>query len=222
MNEQIARFYPVPNQGQSLPPVNAGANAVRSIVVDLTTARTLQRIPIGGNFLWMVEASLSTASLTIAFSRENGTEGVPFRQGTAVKGVAFSEIFITNTAQAGVTVTLVYVTEASQALEVTNAGISIATVSLARSTTLVTTADVVATNGATTLIVAANSANRKVICTNLAAGAQTLRFGDSNAGATRGTPVEPGDSIVFETTAAIYAYNPGGSSQNVAVSIERD
>lgn len=221
--QQVARMFPVPNEGQSLPPFNSGANAVRTITVDLSTARDNVKLQIGGNFLWLASANISSATVTVAFSRENSSEGIPFKQGTAIKGVRFSEILITNAAQAGVVVTFVYITEASQALEVVNAGITIATVAFTRSNTLTDTADVALGAGARTAILAANLTRRRAIITNLAAGAATIRVGNSaTVAAARGTPVLPGETIVLETTAAISAWNPGGVAQSVAVLEETD
>lgn len=223
IEQQIARMYPVPNEGQALPRFDAGAHAVRSITIDLTNARNGERIPIGGNFLWLASANLASAAITIAFSRENSSEGIPFKQGTAIKGVRFSEILVTNTAQAGVIVTLIYITEASQALEVVNAGITIATVTLTKGLTLTDAADVAMVAGARTAILAANANRRRAFITNLAAGAATLRIGNSaTVAAARGIPVLPGETIVLETTAAISGWNPGGVNQNVAVLEESD
>jgi hypothetical protein len=51
---------------------------------------------------------------------------------------------------------------------------------------------------------------------------QTFRIGDSNVGATRGAELAPGESIVIETTEAIYGYNPGGSSEKVSVVLREE
>ena len=55
------------------------------------------------------------------------------------------------------------------------------------------------------------------------AGAQTLRVGNSaTVAANRGTPVAPGETVTFETTAAIAGWNPGAADQSVAVTEETD
>lgn len=97
------------------------------------------------------------------------------------------------------------------------------TVSTTKASGLTTTADVVMAAGALTAILAANAGRRRAFITNLAAGAATLRIGDSvttNAGG--GIPVAPGETITLETTAAISGWNPGGVAQNVAVMEEVD
>lgn len=100
---------------------------------------------------------------------------------------------------------------------------SVGTVDITRSATIVTTADVSMLAGALTAIRPANTARRRVLITNLAAGAATLRIGDSvNTGAARGIPLAPGETITLETTAAISGWNPGGVAQSVAVLEETD
>lgn len=100
---------------------------------------------------------------------------------------------------------------------------SVGEVDVTRSASIVTTPDVVMAAGALTLILAANSARRRALITNLAAGVETLRIGDAtNTGAARGIPVAPGETITLETTAAIGGWNPGGAPQNVAVLEETD
>lgn len=100
---------------------------------------------------------------------------------------------------------------------------SVGTVDITRSATIDTTADVVMVAGALTPILAANTARRRALITNLAAGVETLRIGDSvNTGAARGIPVAPGETITLETTAAISGWNPGVAAQNVAVLEETD
>jgi len=100
---------------------------------------------------------------------------------------------------------------------------AVGTVDVTRSATIVTTPDVVMAAAARTAILPANAARRRALITNLAAGAATLRIGDSvNTDAARGTPVAPGETITLDTTAAISGWNPGGVAQNVAVTEETD
>lgn len=100
---------------------------------------------------------------------------------------------------------------------------AVGTVSVTRSAAIVTTTDVVMAAGARTPILAANTARRRALITNLAAGVATLRIGDAvNVGATRGIPLAPGETITIDSTAAISGWNPGGAAQNVAVMEETD
>lgn len=90
-------------------------------------------------------------------------------------------------------------------------------INFAKPQTLATVADVSLAAGATTQIAAANSSRREIHITNLPGNTQTIRIGDVNAGAARGTPVMPGDTYILTTTAAVYGYNPGAGAESVAV-----
>lgn len=79
-----------------------------------------------------------------------------------------------------------------------------------------TVADVLLTAAVATVIRAADTARREIIVTNLSANAAVVRIGDVNVAAARGTPIEPGESLILDTTAAVYGYSVPGES--VAVS----
>jgi len=91
-----------------------------------------------------------------------------------------------------------------------------------KASVLNTAADVVLVAGATTQIVGALSARLCVLIGNKKGNTQTMRIGDSNAGASRGSELPPGQSISIETTEAVYGYNPGGSNENVTVTWTED
>ena len=68
-----------------------------------------------------------------------------------------------------------------------------------------------------TLLSAANADRKEVIVANLSSNTQTMRIGDNGAGAANGYPLAPGASVVLATSAAVYAYNPGGAAESLAV-----
>lgn len=78
-------------------------------------------------------------------------------------------------------------------------------------------ADVTLAATATTQILGALVTRLCALISNKKANTQTFRIGDSNAGATRGVELAPGQSISLETTEAIHGYNPGGSGEAVSV-----
>lgn len=86
-----------------------------------------------------------------------------------------------------------------------------------KAATLPDTADVSLVATATTIIKAINLNRREIIIANLPTNTQTMRIGASTAGAARGIPLQPGQSITLAATAAVYGYNPGGSAESVAV-----
>ena len=78
-------------------------------------------------------------------------------------------------------------------------------------------ADVSLAAGATTQIIASLAVRFCVLIGNKSTNAQTFRIGDSNAGATRGIELAPGESVSIETTEAIHGHNPGGVNESVTV-----
>jgi len=79
-----------------------------------------------------------------------------------------------------------------------------------------TTADTSVSAGATTEIIAANSSRKTVVIENLDA-ANTVRWGDSNAGASRGLRIAPGVPVSIDTRAGVYIHNPGASAVSIAI-----
>ena len=78
-------------------------------------------------------------------------------------------------------------------------------------------ADVTLAATSTTQIVGALATRICVLIGNKKTNTQTFRIGDSNAGASRGVELAPGESVSIETTEAVYGYNPGGSGEGVSV-----
>lgn len=81
--------------------------------------------------------------------------------------------------------------------------------------TVTSTADVTATASTTSQLIAANLDRKELFLVNM--GSATLRIGDSNAGASRGVPLAPGEKMIMTTTAAVSAYNPDASGCDVAI-----
>ncbi len=78
--------------------------------------------------------------------------------------------------------------------------------------------DVVLVAGAAAVVLlAANSARKEAIISNLPTSLTTVRIGSVNTGAARGTPVPLGTTYVVSTKAAIYGYLPAGGTATVAV-----
>lgn len=90
-------------------------------------------------------------------------------------------------------------------------------ISIAPAAAISTAADVSITAASTVQVVAGNSSRRAVVVGNLSVNTQVMRIGDSNAGAARGAELSPGEKVTLETTAAVYAYNPGGAAESLSV-----
>lgn len=80
---------------------------------------------------------------------------------------------------------------------------------------LSTLADVALVAATATLISALDLTRREIIVTNLTGNTAVVRIGDSNVAAARGTPLQPGESIALDTTAAVHGYSV--PAQSVAV-----
>ena len=70
----------------------------------------------------------------------------------------------------------------------------------------ISVADVTLNNGTITMLLAANTSRRKVMITSLVANAVEMRVGDSNTTASRGTPLQPGETCEIETQGAVYGF----------------
>lgn len=78
--------------------------------------------------------------------------------------------------------------------------------------------DVALTNGAATLVAAANASRAEITITSILANTVEIRVGgQTTAAADKGTPLQPGESMTIETTAAIYVYC-AAAAQKVALS----
>lgn len=87
----------------------------------------------------------------------------------------------------------------------------------AKPTTIDTVADVALNAGAATQILAADTARRAALISNLAANLNAIRVGDSNVAAARGAQVQPGQTITIEGTEAIFGFDAAAESVGVTV-----
>jgi len=213
MSVKDRRYYPIDPVTGALPEFGIDANSLKTITIDLTDARTMQQYEIGGNVLWAIASSSASATMQIRLN-DQLRDPIPVSIGLFIKGVRFSRIFITNTAQAGESITILYCTEEFNNIVIENPSGAVATVNMSKSNTL-QTADDVAVGAGATLVLAANANRRSALIGNLAGNTNTMRAGDSNVTATRGAEVAPGESFVVDTTEAIYFCNGGGEKVSV-------
>lgn len=212
----MTRVYPVGFEGQAPPEFGLGRNRIGRITIPLDVALSDHEVDIAGTALWAAMASSAEVEVDVAF-QDVYSGLVPFREGTFVRVGPFSRVFLTSAAQAGGSITFVYLVDATGNVEIVNPIAGVQDVEITKSDSLSTAADVSLGAGATSQVIAANAGRRELLVTNLAANVETLRVGDSNAGAARGLEVAPGQTITMHTTAAVHAYNPGGSAQSVGV-----
>lgn len=186
-----------------IPSVEERATELRAFTIDLSVARTEAPLVLNlsGNWLYCRQATPSTAQATIQFNTQRG-DGIPFGLGFLVKGLPFTRLYLTNSAQAGATLTLFYSDDSR--MEIINPSAEIQQVGVVKADTVV--------HGAQTVGVAAVS----VIAANPLRQRVTLQADDGNAGIIwvggSGVTVansigflQAGDSITLQNTTQIYA-----------------
>ena len=227
MTKAKGPFYPVDNPGDAgVKPWAIDSQRLGFRRIPLDNAQTRKEIKIAGDFIWIYNTGTIDANANIHFREDSSSTsvGLLLKRGTALRGVKFDSIFITNTAQGGDYLDVMYAQEVGTDLDMLNfvsAAASVDIADIVPPDDLETVADVsvVATNPAA-IISAADANKREVIVRNLPTNFNTQRIGDSNTGAARGVPIKPGESITLTTSDAVYAYNTNdGAAGNESLAI---
>lgn len=195
----------------AVPQFGIDANAVRIITVDLSTARSGERLDITGTFLYAIVASSKTVSVSLAFQDQH-QDPIPFSEGQFISGIAFSQIYLTNAAQSGGYIKLMYGRETGRGLQVQNPSSQYNDVSIlkaANSTPTPAWHSVLGTGAAASaqLMVAAASTRRRLIVSAPASNAAGYRVGGSDVDATHGIYLSAGQSVEILTTDAVYLWD---------------
>ena len=178
-------------------------------------------VPGRGSFLFMknTTAPLLTRMIEVETGGRSGREvSVTMANSDKIRsapGAEFDSIALLNSSGASATFTLIYGTGDYDRPVPDTVNVS---VSVPASDALSTVADITVTTAA--VISAASTTRQKCIITALASNDQTLRIGDSNVTATRGTPLAPGETIAIESGAAIYAVEQVSGTNAVAITEE--
>lgn len=222
MNVNVVGFQPpVIQYSPGVLPYAYDSPSPQHYRLPLDSARSDIQIALSGNVVWIDKASDKDAVATFKLNSTQSS-GIDFTEGKAIIGVAFKEIYVSNTAQAGKYLDVfALAVPGLSGVQVVNPGATFANVDLTKPTTGASIADITITNGAAgAVILAANSDRHRCIVTALTTNDQELRIGpgDSAITDTRGIPLQPGESIEIEGTMAIYACTTLGSDQKVAVS----
>ncbi len=216
------RIFPVDDPTGSAKPFGFGASPFQVVQINLAVAHDSQEFSATGNVLWCVEASDNLAEITLKYNNQNA-QGVPFLNGTFVRGIAFSSIFITSSAQVGKWLKLAYTVEGPNGLDVRNPAGNFSTISGNVTNTpvipavLTSNVDVVIGAGLTVLVAAANIARTEILVSNFATNTQKMRIGGATTALALGVELAPGGSISLNTQAAVYAFNPGAGAENLGV-----
>lgn len=209
------RLFPKPNEGQAPREFGMNANILKTRTFDLTVARGLEEIEIGGSCIWAITASSLTANIDI-FINDQLRDPVTFQQGMFIRGIPFSRIYVSHVAQPGETLTIFFAVEDVNNIQIVNPSLGFTNINVTKASVLNSAADVALGAAATTVILAANANRRKAMITNLKGNDSTFRIADAEVAAARGVELDPGETIELETIEAIFGYNPG-AIQSVGV-----
>lgn len=97
-----------------------------------------------------------------------------------------------------------------------------AEIDVSKASSFETIVDVGVPSALLTLAFPADITRRSIMITALDTNTETVRIGDFSTGATRGTPLRPGETITLETTDNIYAYQSSVDLQTLACSSTHD
>jgi len=173
-------------------------------------AGTTQRFPSGKNFLLVGNVN----DVTVTFYDHRNRPLERFENITAPFAVDFEDGFMGVSIYSATTQTIkITVTNAKVDYKPTGGTISADPVI---PISIVTTPDVSLPATTTTVIKASNGNRNEIMISNLDP-VSTLRIGDSNTGAARGTILPPLSSLTLVTQAAVYGYNPSASAILAAV-----
>ncbi len=212
--QQPGRFFPVAHEGQAPPEFGLDAHSVRVVTIALDAAADNRRFEIAGNVLWCVRATSLNTSIEVAFQDTHG-DRLPFGEGSFIKGIPFSRLFLSWEAQPGQTITLFSVVDRTGRFEVVNPAQTFSNVVQQVPPIMTTLADLTVAASADELVFPASAGRAEAIITNLHAS-DAIRIGDSDVGAARGVRLGPGETLFLHTSAAVHAHNPGSNAIDLA------
>ena len=99
--------YHMPGVNADVPLDNRGFNCYtrkqyRVVTFDLAVARTDVEVNIAGTFFWVINATNDTATASIRLDQQTN-DYFPVNRGHSISGLPFAKFWITNAAQAGLT-----------------------------------------------------------------------------------------------------------------------
>jgi hypothetical protein len=184
-----------------------------TITIDLSVARNNEKIKITGNILWAVSAVVASAVLTVKYNEQLGT-GLDFRQGMVVSGPEFDQLFVTNAAQVGASITFYYaLQDAGNPVFFQNFAASFSTVTISAppfgAPTYLSNADVNCPNAANTVVRAVNATRITAILSS-PPGAGAVRV--NSGGGAEGIWLQGGQTLFLDTQAQIQVRNDSGAA----------
>ncbi len=208
------QIHPKGHEGQAPKEFGIDANILKTRTFNLTVARNLEQIEIGGSCLWAISATSLGASIDV-YVNDQLRDPITFQQGMFIRGIPFSRIYVSHAAQPGETITLFFAVEEDvNNIQIENPAIAFTEVELVKATEFRNNNDLILLPGVATLILAAAAAHRDIYISSLSTNTAILRLGPSPL-ATRGIPLAPGETLVIKTTTQITGFNPAAINQIV-------
>ena len=211
------RLYPENFEGNAPKEFGIGAHILKTRTFALGNARDLEQIDIGGSCIWAVSATSLGAEIDIRIN-DQLRDPVTFQQGMFIRGIPFSRLYVSHAAQAGQSITIFFAREQDvRNIEIVNPSISFTEVDLVKASVYFTRVDVVAIAGALTVLIGTSPTHRRTFINNLSTNLVVVRIGGVNTAANRGTELAPGETLILDSTASRYVWNPGAVNQNISV-----
>ncbi len=190
-----------------------------TLTLDLATARNNKELPYTGNYLYVLEATDILANVQLRFN-EISMNSITVTKGRGVR-VPFYRLYITNSAQAGKSMTLGIAVE-SETFEVLDVGKALeisGNISIAGAGGTPAWGQISIVDPPTDPVLDANPDRRRAIIQNIdATGVLWLGYSNSPtlSATTAGHILDPHEHIVLETTSQIWGRLSGATGSRIA------
>lgn len=174
-------------------------------------ANVPQRFQVPGD--WVAAITAPVNDLTARF---DSSEPVPLPQGLGFRRY-YSEIELESATGQTVVVLCGYGSVSDSRANLT-ASLSVTT---EPGNTIGDGGDVATVSGAATLLLAVDLLRLHAIIVNPSTNTATVRIGSATVGAASGVPIEPGETLTYEMTGAIYAYQASGGAVTISAASVR-
>ena len=184
---------------QGGPEIGYRNSLIRKVTLDLSVARTTQKLDLAGNWLWAIDTVGLDSNVDVFFNEPIG-QPVNFRRGQILQGYPFHRLYITNTAQASGTLTF---HSSMQMFGIQNA-LTRASQVMERPPDLFSTAQVTI-GAALTLIALANPLRRRILIKAHAANTEPVFVTNILGGLGSGYQLNPSQELeIRQLTLDIY------------------
>lgn len=218
------RFTPVDANPEAAEAFGRLSPPFQVVKIPLDVALDKKEYFATANTLWAIEASDNLAELSINYN-DQVSGPVPFKNGSFIRGIPFSRLYITCLAQAGKWIKLAYTVEGPLGITIQNPAGNFSSISGSVFNTPVipskisTALDVICAAGVQTQLRAASITVVEVFVSSLSTNTGILRVGNAATAANKGIPLSPGETLILSATASVFAFNSNAAAQTVAMSV---